>query len=317
MISVIVPVYNVEKYLDECVQSILSQTYRDYELILVDDGSTDSSGKMCDDYEKKDGRIRVIHKENGGLSDARNVGTGIARGSHITYVDSDDYVSRKYLEKLYKLLTQFDAEIAVIGIQQFYDGSIPQNIKTKSVNIYTNEEALSKVFYQDGMDTSACALLIPLDIAQRTSFPCGKYHEDDFTTYKYYLQVKHVAVCEETHYFYRQRRGSIMHSFGSASQDELEAADNLVLFCNANMPNLVKAANSKKFSDYCQVLLSDDSIRQKQPEEFRRIMKYLDEQKMSIIKDKKTRFKNKVAAMCLMINYDFLKFINRLKRKAS
>lgn len=117
MISVIVPVYNVEKYLDKCIQSILGQTYKDFELILVDDGSTDNSGKMCDEYAQNDSRIRVIHKANGGLSEARNYGTLAAHGTHLTYIDSDDYVCKDYLKGLFMLKEQYKTDISVLGIQ--------------------------------------------------------------------------------------------------------------------------------------------------------------------------------------------------------
>lgn len=119
MISVIVPVYNVEKYLDKCVQSILKQTYKDFELILVDDGSPDNSPQMCDEYAQKDKRVKVIHKANGGLSDARNVGTLNASGQYVTYIDSDDYVSNDYLEVLNWLIIKYNADIAVTGISVF------------------------------------------------------------------------------------------------------------------------------------------------------------------------------------------------------
>ncbi len=104
MISVIVPVYNVEKYLDKCLKSILLQDFSDFELILVDDGSTDNSGKICDDFALKDSRIKVVHKENAGPSVARNVGTSVSKGEYITFIDSDDYVDRDYLSILYKSL---------------------------------------------------------------------------------------------------------------------------------------------------------------------------------------------------------------------
>ena len=104
MISVVVPVYNVEKYLDKCVQSILAQTYEDFELILVDDGSLDKCSLLCDEYARKYKKIRVLHKKNGGLSDARNAGTAIASGNYITYIDSDDFISKDYLENLFYML---------------------------------------------------------------------------------------------------------------------------------------------------------------------------------------------------------------------
>ena len=115
-ISIIVPVYNVEKYLRKCVDSILNQTFKDFELILVDDGSIDTSGKICDEYNLKDNRIKVIHKENGGLSSARNAGLDIAQGEYIGFVDSDDWIELDMYEELYKICKENDTDVGIVGI---------------------------------------------------------------------------------------------------------------------------------------------------------------------------------------------------------
>ena len=314
MISVIVPVYNVENYLDQCIQSILRQSYSDFELILVDDGSKDSSGMLCDEYKRKDSRIQVIHKKNGGLSDARNAGTQIARGSHVTYIDSDDYVSDDYLQVLYNLINQNNADLAVTGIKCFYDGVIIKEDERTEERRYTGIEALKNVLYQKNMDTSACALLIPTKIALENPFPVGKYHEDDFTTYKYYLQADLVAVTTRKQYYYRQRKGSIMHSFGQAQLDELDAADNLVRECSRIDSELKKAAESKRFSDYCQVLFCID--RSENDKEYDRIIKYIKGVRYSIFSNNQCRMKNRIAAALCCIGIKplivFGKLMNRV-----
>lgn len=314
MISVIVPVYKVENYIDKCIQSILAQTYTDFELILVDDGSPDNCPKICDNYALKDERIRVLHKKNGGLSDARNEGTKIANGEFVTYIDSDDYVSEKYLETLVYLLNKYDADIAVTGINIFDEGGIPKLSSSKRIYVYSGTEALNKMLYQDTLDTSACAILLPIEIAKRYPFPYKKYHEDEFTTYKYYSNVNKVVVTTEKHYFYLQRKGSIMHVFGQASLDELDAADNLLFYCKTNYPNLVKAAESKKFSDYCQVLLSNDNLKENYLEIYNRITSYLNDKKLQLLFDKNCRKKNRIAAMLLLFGVPVLNFVNKIKR---
>ena len=136
LISVIVPVYRVEKYLGECIDSILSQTYENFELILVDDGSPDNSGKICDEYAEKDKRIRVIHKENGGVSSARNLGLDNANGEYVTFIDSDDFVDKKYLEVLYSTLINFDTDVSVCRASKAINGEYtiyPESFPTKSV----------------------------------------------------------------------------------------------------------------------------------------------------------------------------------------
>lgn len=315
MISVIVPVYNVEKYLDKCIQSILKQTYKDFELILVDDGSLDNSPQMCDEYAQKDKRVKVIHKANGGLSDARNVGTLNASGQYVTYIDSDDYVSDDYLEVLNWLIIKYNADMAVTGISVFYEGDQPKKSKRIKEYVYTGEKALEKMLYQDTLDTSACAMLLPIQIAREYPFPYGKYHEDEFTTYKYYAATNKIAVTTKKQYFYLQRKGSIMHVFGQASLDELEAADNLVAYCEKKYPNLVPAAKSKKYSDYCQVLLSTSNFKIKQPEIYSKIEKYLLTTKNDMLRDKSVRLKNKISAMILIFGLDMLCMINKLINK--
>ncbi|HDT8053597.1 TPA: glycosyltransferase, partial [Enterococcus faecalis] len=124
-ISIIVPVYNVEKYLEKCVRSILAQTFTDFELILVDDGSPDSSGAMCDQFAEQDQRVKVIHKENGGLSDARNAGIEIATGEYLGFVDSDDYIADDMYELLYTNIVKEDADLSICGIYDVYEGKEP------------------------------------------------------------------------------------------------------------------------------------------------------------------------------------------------
>ena len=136
--SVVVPVYNVEQYLKECVDSILSQTFKDFELILVNDGSKDSSPAICDEYAKKDDRIKVIHKPNGGLSDARNVGTAAAKGEYVIYIDSDDYVTTDMYQKMYQKAISGNFDMVVCDLNYIYDDKIVpaySNLKTDTTNI--------------------------------------------------------------------------------------------------------------------------------------------------------------------------------------
>ena len=314
MISVIVPVYKVEKYLNKCVQSILAQTYKDFELILVDDGSPDGCPKICDAYLEKDLRVKVVHKKNGGLSDARNAGIGIAKGDYITFIDSDDYVSKDYLLSLVSIQKKYNADIVVAGIEVFFEGETPKERTSGKVLCYSGKEALEKMLYQDMIDTSACAMLIPTAIARKFLFPIGKYHEDEFTTYKYYAEVKKVAVTTQKQYFYLQRNGSIMHVFGQTSLDELDAADNLVEFCKKNYRDIVSAAESKKFSDYCQVFLLNSNLKKEYPDIYCRIDNYLKEKRIQILLDKKCRGKNRMAAMLLLFGNNTLKMVNMIKK---
>ncbi|MBO4819191.1 MAG: glycosyltransferase family 2 protein [Firmicutes bacterium] len=313
MISVIVPVYKVEKYINRCVESILSQSFRDFELILVDDGSPDDCPEICDRYAAKYDNVTALHKENGGLSDARNAGTAVAKGDLVTFIDSDDYVSCDYLETLMGLKEKYVAEVCVGGILPFAEGTEPKPDNDDSDCVFDPEQALSHMLYQDGMDTSACCILMPMAFAKKYPFPVGRYHEDEFTTYNYYASAEKTAVSRKKIYFYMQRESSIMHSLGKDSMDEIEAADNLVAYCEANFPSVVSAARSKKFSDYCQVLLKTKGLKETDPGVYDKICSYLRSAKAEMLTDKNTRLKNKAAALALYLGPGCLFFLNRLK----
>lgn len=313
MISVIVPVYKVEKYLAICIESIMKQTYKDFELILVDDGSPDKCPQLCDKYAEKYSNIMVLHKTNGGLSEARNYGVAFAKGEYITFVDSDDYVSNDYLENLISLLDRYNAEIAVTGISVCYEGKKKLKIEqTYHEYCFNGVHALENMLYQKYLDSSACAMLVPINVVRKFPFPKGKYHEDEYTTYKYYLSVKKVAVSTKSQYFYVQRKDSIMHSLGQSNLDELDASDNYVNYCKNVCPQLISAAKSKKFSNYCQILLKTKSLEYCNPDIYKQIINYLYTEKKHILLDKRARIKNRVAALSLFFGLPFFKLINRI-----
>ena len=153
LITVIVPVFKVEKYLEKCVKSICCQTYKNLEIILVDDGSPDNCGKMCDKYAKSD--KKVIHKENGGLSDARNAGIKMATGKYIAFVDSDDYVSNDYIEYMYKILKKENTKISICELQIVWKNTTIENNKENKVQKLTSKQALENLLYSQGIDVSA------------------------------------------------------------------------------------------------------------------------------------------------------------------
>lgn len=197
LISVIVPIYKVEKYLDKCVQSIVEQTYKNLEIILVDDGSPDNCPKMCDEWAEKDARIKVIHKENGGLSDARNFGVKASNGEYIAFVDSDDYVASNYIEYLYGILADNSADISCCGMVR---------TENRTTEYYTND-ALPPVQLLTGRDAckkllgelylvlvTACGRLYRNEIVKKHPFPEGRIHEDEATTCKYYYESEKVVV---------------------------------------------------------------------------------------------------------------------------
>ena len=202
LISVIVPVYNVEAYIRECIESLLCQTYRKFELIIVDDGSTDSCGLICDEYKKNDNRVTVIHKKNGGLSDARNTGLDIMNGSYVTFVDSDDVVSNIYLEELYKASVQYNADIVQCGMIRDIKG-LNDTIQN-SPQILHNSEILKSYLRFQGPKVMACGKLYKKGLFNELRFPCGIVDEDDFTTYVTMYQANTYVGIGQNLYFYRR-----------------------------------------------------------------------------------------------------------------
>lgn len=210
LISIIVPIYKVEQYIDKCVESILHQSYENIEVILVDDGSPDNCGRLCDEYAKRDGRIKVIHKENGGLSDARNAGIDISEGDYIGFVDSDDYILPEMYEELYKLLKETDSDIAVCRALKFKDGTEIKKEKTEAGSaVYTGDGILNALFERK-IDNYAWNKLYKRELFDDIRYPYRKIYEDLFTTYKLCAISSSVVVTDDKLYCYRLRDDSIM-----------------------------------------------------------------------------------------------------------
>lgn len=211
LISIIVPCYNVEKYLSKCIESIINQTYNNLEILLIDDGSPDNSGDICDEYAKKDNRIKVIHKKNGGLSDARNVAIDIANGEYILFIDSDDYVAVNHVEFLFDMIYRTDSDIAIEDIEPFYEGTLPQIMTNKRYNeiVYNENEALINMFYQKKFDTCAYSKLYRKDLFSDIRFPKSWLYEDLATTYRIILHSKKVVFSGYRSYYYLLRKNSI------------------------------------------------------------------------------------------------------------
>lgn len=218
LITVVVPVYNVETFLDECVASLVKQTCRDLEILLVDDGSTDGSGKMCDLWAEKDPRIRALHKENGGLSDARNAGLREAKGKYVAFVDADDVLAPAFLECLYTQIRKSGAGISCCGYVRYEDGGKPgfgvfQDAETETMDAKEFLRVLHRGRFEQ-VGIVATNKLYALDIFRDhgIEYPKGKVHEDTFTTCRLLYYAGKVSVTECPLYGYRQRGGSIMRS---------------------------------------------------------------------------------------------------------
>ncbi len=293
-VSVIIPVYNVEKYLKKCVDSVLNQSYQDFEVILVDDGSTDNSGKLCDEFKSE--KVTVIHKENGGLSDARNAGTEIAKGEYVTWIDSDDTIHADYIKILISMAEEYHTDMSIGEILSYKENTeIVYEKKDYKTFVFTGHEAFERMLRGKLHSTSACGFLIKTELAQKYTFPYGKYHEDDFTTYKYFLDSTKVAYIEQPLYFYMQREGSIMHKpFGKSDIDELDAADDIYNVCITLGKKYEKAALVKKTGNYCQVLLKNEDLKKIDYKSYNRINDFFRINAINIMFNYDISFKRKV-----------------------
>lgn len=240
LISVIVPVYKVESYLDKCVRSIVEQTYQNLEIILVDDGSPDRCGEMCDAWAEQDARIRVVHKENGGLSDARNAGMEIATGKYIGFVDSDDYIAPNMYQLLQERLTDDDSDIAACGVQMVFEDGSPSRMLTSSGQyILDNAQAMEAIIRETQLKQPVWYKLYRTELIQDISFAVGKYHEDVFWSWQAIVRAKKVSVFDTPCYYYLQRKSSIMGAgFSPKRLDILEAKCLRQEYLERNLPAL-------------------------------------------------------------------------------
>lgn len=241
LISVIVPVYNVEKYLDECVKSLIEQSYTNLEILLVDDGSLDSSGRICDRWKREDRRVTVIHQKNGGLSDARNSGLLRAKGQLIAFVDSDDVIYSTMYEKLYNVMLETNCDISsceILSQKEFHKEDFEgQNIcKTKE---YSAEEALREIIDNRDIYVTVWNKLYRRSVIDGIMFERGKYHEDEYWTYQIIARAKKITMISQYYYGYRQRDNSIMtQRYTLRHLDLLEARDRRLRFIREKFPGL-------------------------------------------------------------------------------
>ena len=249
MISIIVPIYKVEDCLHLCVDSILAQTFSDFELILIDDGSPDNCGAICDEYAEKDSRVRVIHQENGGLSAARNTGIEIAKGEYLTFIDSDDCIQNSFLEVLYNLIRKYSAQISSCQRSDFtehmplLDPGAPVTEKT-----YTGHDAVLEMYTERPfVRVTAWGKLYDAKLFSNVRYPVGKIHEDQATTPIVLSKADRVAATNQRLYCYRVREGSITHSgFKLRNYDDLEAVKGCIdYFSSHNQPALASAADKR------------------------------------------------------------------------
>ena len=264
-ISVIVPVYKVEKYIHRCVDSILSQTFQDFELILVDDGSPDNSGAICDDYAAKDSRVRVIHKENGGLSAARNTGIDWvfdhSDSQWLTFIDSDDWVHSEYLERLLCAAVENNVSVSVCNFIEVNEENIDFNYSILEAERWENQ-----AFFQEKpiLATIAWGKLYRRGIFTMLRYPAGKIHEDEFVTYKALFSEKFLSYINAPLYFYFNNSTSITRSAWSLKRLDAIAAieERIDFFEKISKPEMAKYAKLQLISRIAWLNLQSYAARE-------------------------------------------------------
>ncbi len=246
LVSVIIPIYNVEEYLEECISSVCNQTYKNIEIILVNDGSTDSSKNICEKWELKDNRIIVINKDNGGLSSARNVGIKQSKGSYITFIDSDDYVEETFIEEMLQQIKKENSDIAICNRYYHYENK-KNYLKYKDDNTRTvmnRKESIVSLLKLEKFDMSAWAKLYKIELFKDIIFPEGKLCEDYYIMYKLFDLCNSVVYFSKPLYYYRQRRQSITKTKG-LKMDFIYAAKEQMEYIENKYPDLQELARSR------------------------------------------------------------------------
>ena len=304
LISIIVPVYNVEQYLEKCVNSIINQTYENLEIILVNDGATDSSGELCDKLATIDSRIKVYHKENGGLSDARNYGVERSTGEYIGFVDSDDYIDVEMYEKLYEAIKKENADVAECNLKIVYPNRKELFTEKKYYQICTKQEYLEEYLKIEKVFGSACVRLIKSKIAKKLNFPVGKLYEDTYYGYGLINVADSYVIMDAPYYSYLMRENSITNTrFNPRIFDLIEIVEKFHNTVYENYPGLEEAADCRKMYAYFSVL---NSILLE--EEFKNnsfypwIVNYFKENYIKLLRNKYITRNRKLSILLIKIN---------------
>ena len=264
MVSVIIPAYNVEQYVERCVYSVTKQTYRNLEIILVDDGSTDCTGIICDKLAKEDNRISVIHKTNGGLSDARNAGIDVSRGEYISFVDSDDYIASDMLEHMMNAMCETDISMVVVGFWK-QSGDAREYCGPTTERVVSSEEALKDIYIGHEIYPASWNKLYRRALFNNNRFAVGMINEDSEIITKLLMECNRVALVSKPLYIYMIREGSITQSsFSSKDYNGIKAYRTAVDVCKKRKKSLLPYARyyetSRIYNTYIELVTSDEKM---------------------------------------------------------
>lgn len=319
-VSIIVPVYNVERYLPKCMESVLSQTLKEIEVILVDDGSTDGSGAICDDY-KRDSRVQVIHKQNGGLSDARNTGVKASSAEYIGFVDSDDYIENDMYELLYGNMISYDADISFCGINDVYATGIrPAYVQTEGEFVTDGKTAIQMVLRGQNASVSAVNKLYKKSLLEKHPFPKGKTSEDAHFIIPYLTEINKAVFDMSPKYYYIHREGTITtRPYRKTDLSIVEAYDNNRKIIQKLYPELIELADFRYYWSLFYII--DKMIRTDsygEEGDYQRIVSSIKKEYRNIMKNQYVGKARKAAVTGLMIHkklYELCLYVYTKKRK--
>lgn len=319
LISVIVPVYNVEKFLDSCIESLISQTYDNLEIILVDDGAKDSSGEICDSYALKDNRIKVIHKQNAGVSKARNTGMENMTGEYFCFIDGDDYVHEDYIDAMYSLITEYGADIAMCGyVFKWRDGKEvrTRNTEYPDSHIFSDSgcDAMCKMLHSD---TYAPACWGKLFTSSKFSFTFPEFPigEDMLASISYLQKADKVVMTNRRLYYYMQNDESVMHSVNPEKVFALVTSGDEILSLIPADNKAMQAAASNYIAEKNLMALMKLYPMKNQKDKIRHIKSNLKKHRLSVLKNPKALRKTKIACLFSYFGVNTLCIIRNLVAK--
>lgn len=305
LISVIVPVYNIEKYVDRCVESIVNQTYKNLEIILVDDGSSDRSACICDQWKERDTRIKVIHKRNGGLSDARNRGIKSAKGNYYSFVDGDDMLDSQMIEKLYNALILANADVSMCRmekIEQFKRYATREFLDNNISKIELDGVEAIRLLLREKIDCSACLKLYKKEMFSNLEFPYGKTNEDFALMYKLFYKTQKIIYISDILYYYYFRENSITSSSFSEKQfDKIDNCIEMLEYIKFNLPEIKNEAYYylQKQSLYLLKTLCITGLEKQYRNRYKQLRRILKENSIRIIKSNWFSLKEKMMILCI------------------
>lgn len=315
-IGIIIPVYNVELYLNRCIDSILKQTFEDFEVILIDDGSTDRSGRICDEYAETDARIQAVHKDNSGVADTRNKGLEIVKTEYITFIDADDYVDSHYLETLYRLMKKYDGDL-VISYHNVLQENGGRRLKSGNSTdqtvfgeaIVSKAEVYKAMLGNEGMITSVWGKLYHRDLFQTVRYPIGEIYEDMSVISKIVERSRRIVAASYRGYYYIQRTGSITH--GTPSLEHMVLLHNeeqLMHLIQDKYPEIEGIAKRHYFWS-CFYLLHLLITESKYEPEIKELRDKIRADWRFLIFGKETSLMERGATVCLMMGLPFYKIL--------